>query len=64
MARKRLQPEEIILKLREVEIQQGKGYVSITPLNYDWTDYSFAKGLKQFISKPGKVCLHKSSRKV
>jgi putative transposase len=25
MARKRLQPEEIILKLREVEIQQGKG---------------------------------------
>ena len=25
MARKRLQPEEIILKLREVEIHQGKG---------------------------------------
>ena len=24
MSRKRLQPEEIILKLREVEIQQGK----------------------------------------
>ena len=49
MARKRLQPEEIILKLREVEIQQGKGLDLITACrNVGITDATYYRWRKRY----------------
>ena len=49
MARKRLQPEEIILKLREVEIQQGKGLDLIAACrNVGITDATYYRWRKRF----------------
>ena len=49
MARKRLQPEEIILKLREVEIQQGKGLDLIAACrNVGITDATYYRWRKKY----------------
>lgn len=49
MARKRLQPEKIILKLREVEIQQGKGLDLITACrNVGITDATYYRWRKRY----------------
>jgi putative transposase len=49
MARKRLQPEEIILKLREVEIQQGKGLDLIAACrNVGITDATYYRWRKRY----------------
>jgi transposase-like protein len=49
MARKRLQPEEIILKLREVEIQQGKGLDLIVACrNVGITDATYYRWRKRY----------------
>ena len=49
MARKRLQPEEIILKLREVEIQQGKGLELIAACrNVGITDATYYRWRKRY----------------
>ncbi len=49
MARKRLQPEEIILKLREVEIQQGKGMDLIAACrNVGITDATYYRWRKRY----------------
>ena len=49
MARKRLQPEEIILKLREVEIRQGKGLDLIAACrNVGITDATYYRWRKRY----------------
>ena len=49
MAKKRLQPEEIILKLREVEIQQGKGLDLIAACrNVGITDATYYRWRKRY----------------
>ena len=49
MARKRLQPEEIILNLREVEIQQGKGLDLIAACrNVGITDATYYRWRKRY----------------
>ena len=49
MSRKRLQPEEIILKLREVEIQQGKGLDLIAACrNVGITDATYYRWRKRY----------------
>ena len=49
MARKRLEPEEIILKLREVEIQQGKGLDLIAACrNVGITDATYYRWRKRY----------------
>ena len=49
MARKRLRPEEIILKLREVEIQQGKGLDLIAACrNVGITDATYYRWRKRY----------------
>ena len=49
MAKKRFQAEEIILKLREVEIQQGKGMdLSTACRNVGITDATYYRWRKQY----------------
>jgi putative transposase len=49
MAKQRFKPEEIILKLREVEIQQGKGLDTATACrNAGITDVTYYRWRKEY----------------